>query len=135
MIELKDFDGKVMQLQGVDESHLSVEKWGSFEDASLIRFKLDGVVYVAIEDPSDGYRSYLGELKVDDTDITNPFSGVEVIGVYKTGSEGRSCDILDLVDTTTKEVVLSVGTDDDDDYYPCFVSHFQPRNMSVNSGK
>src|SRR5207302_181175 len=27
------------------------------EEASVIRFRLDGVAYTAIEDPSDGYRS------------------------------------------------------------------------------
>lgn len=135
MTDLQDFHGKVMKLEGVDECTESVKQWeGNFENCSAIRFKLDGVVYVAIEDPNDGYRSYLGELKVDTKEITNAFTGVEVKGVYKEQSEEyfQSCDILTLVDTTTNEVVLSVGTDNNDDYYPWFVAQFNPAAMSVN---
>lgn len=62
-MDLQDFKGKY-QLQGVDEFTGTVKTWGcDFENCSVIRFKLNGVVYVATEDPSDGYRSYLGELK------------------------------------------------------------------------
>jgi hypothetical protein len=134
------FHGRVMQLQGVDEYTGSIKKWDDyFEACQCIRFKLDGVVYVAMEDPSDGYRSYLGELKIDEEEIKNPFSGVEVKGVYRTRSgdpeedwTSKSCSILDLVDTTTNEVVVSIGTDNDDDYYPWFVGYFDPKAMSVN---
>lgn len=138
-MDLQDFDGKVMRLEGVDEYTGSIKKWDEYyEQCKCIRFKLDGVVYVAMEDPSDGYRSYLGELKVDEEEIKNPFSGVEVKGVYRTTSGSyedwtrKSCSILDLVDTTTNEIVVSIGTDNDDDYYPWFVAHFDPTAMSVN---
>lgn len=135
-MELKDFKGKY-QLQGVDEFTGTVKTWGdNFEDCSAIRFKLDGIVYVATEDPDDGYRSYLGELKVDDIDTKNPFSGVEVLAHYRnTNNYNEVSEIIDFVDTTTGEVVLSVGTDNSDDYYPCFVAHFNPAAMSINAGK
>lgn len=134
-MELKDFKGRY-QLQGVDESNESVHRWGDrFENCNVIRFKLDGVVYVATEDPDDGYRSYLGELKVDETDIKNPFNGVEVLAVYCDKKGYDQADIIDFVDTTTGETVLSVGTDNTDDYYPYFVAHFNPAAMSINVGK
>lgn len=129
MTDLEDFHGKVMKLEGVDECTESVKQWGdNFENCSVIRFKLDGVVYVAIEDPDDGYRSYLGELKVDTKEITNAFTGVEVKGVYKESGDVILC----LVDTTTNETVLTVGTDYSDNYYPYFVANFNPAAMSVN---
>lgn len=137
-MDLEDFDGKVMKLEGVDEYTGSIKKRDEYyEQCQCIRFKIDGVVYVAMEDPSDGYRSYLGELKIDDEEIKNPFSGVEVKGVYRTKSGGDSwsaqrCSIMDFVDTTTNEVVMSIGTDNDDDYYPWFVGYFDPKAMSVN---
>lgn len=135
-MELQDFKGKY-QLQGVDEFTGTVKTWGdNFEDCSAIRFKLDGVVYVATEDPNDGYRSYLGELKIDDVDTKNPFSGVEVVASYRNINKyNETSEIIDFIDTTTGEVVLSVGTDNSDDYYPCFVAHFNPAAMSINAGK
>lgn len=129
MTDLQEFHGKVMKLEGVDECTESVKQWGdNFGNCSVIRFKLDGVVYVAIEDPSDGYRNYLGELKVDTKEINNAFTGVEVKGVYKESGDVILC----LVDTTTNEAVLTVGTDYSDDYYPYFVANFNPAAMSVN---
>ena len=135
-MELKDFKGKY-QLQGVDEFTGTVKTWvDCFEDCNAIRFKLDGVVYVATEDPDDGYRSYLGELKIDEVDTKNPFSGVEVLASYRDINKyNESSEIIDFIDTTTGEVVLSVGTDNSDDYYPCFVSYFNPAAMSINAGK
>ena len=133
-MELKDFEGKY-QLQGVDECTESVKTWGdSFEDCSAIRFKLNGVVYVAIEDPDDGYRSYLGELKIDQLDIKNPFENVEVVASYRDSNKyNEKSDIMDFIDTTTGKVVLSVGTGNTDDYYPYFVASFDPTAMSVNN--
>ena len=133
-MELKDFKGKY-QLQGVDEFTGTVKTWGAnFEDCSAIRFKLDGIVYVATEDPDDGYRSYLGELKIDEVDTKNPFSGVEVLASYRDINKyNETSEIIDFIDTTTGEVVLSVGTDNSDDYYPCFVAHFNPLAMSINN--
>ena len=133
-MELKDFKGKY-QLQGVDEFTGTVKTWGdNFEDCSAIRFKLDGIVYVAIEDPDDGYRSYLGELKIDEVDTKNPFTGVEVLASHRDqNSYGEVSDIIDFLDTTTGRVVLSVGTGNTDDYYPYFVAYFDPTAMSINN--
>lgn len=135
-MELKDFKGKY-QLQGVDEFTGAVKTWGDrFEDCNAIRFKLDGVVYVATEDPDDGYRSYLGELKIDEVDTKNPFNGVEVIASYRDINKyNETSEIVDFIDTTTGDIVLSVGTDNSDDYYPCFVAYFNPAAMSINVGK
>lgn len=133
-MDLQDFKGKY-QLQGVDECTESVKTWGScFEDCTAIRFKLDGVVYVAVEDPDDGYRSYLGELKIDELDIKNPFTDVEVVASYRNSNKyNESSDVVDFIDTTTDKVVLSIGTDNTDDYYPYFVGYFDPTAMSVNN--
>lgn len=135
-MELKDFKGKY-QLQGVDEYTGSIKKWDDYyEQCQCIRFKLDGVVYVATEDPDDGYRSYLGELKIDEVDTKNPFSGVEVLASYRDINKyNETSEIIDFIDTTTGEVVLSVGTDSSDDYYPSFIAHFNPAAMSINAGK
>lgn len=142
MAELKDFHGKIMKLEGVDtyikempgEPYFYNEPY--MEDCQALSFKLDGVVYTAVEDPGDGYRSHMRDLLVNDIQIKNTFEGVEVEAVYLEKNPEATWDygydVLQLVDTTTKAVVLSVGTANVDDYYPYFVSQFDPKAMSVN---
>lgn len=43
-------------------------------------------------------------------------------------------DILNIYDTETKRVILSVGTSNFDDWYPCFVAHFDPTAMAKPRG-
>lgn len=65
--------------------------------------------------------------------VANRFPPVRVVGVYKRdGDWGGACDILQLVDVVTGQVVLEVGTDNTDDYYPSFVADFRPQAMAVN---
>lgn len=103
-----------------------------YEDCELIRFRLNGTVYTAIEDPSDGYRSCMSSLIVSPNDeMKNVFPPVRVMGIKKAPTYGTH-DTLQLIDLKTGKVVLEVGTDNDDDYYPSFVSAFWPEHMAVN---
>lgn len=97
-------------------------------DANGIIFMLDGVAYRAEEDPSDGYRSYLGTLSVSTTPVRNQFAPIRVTGRMRD-------EVLELIDVASGKTVLEVGTDNADDYYPWFVGTFTPENMSVNSGR
>lgn len=138
-ISLADLAG-IRTLAGCDTSIERINTWGDhFEDASCIRFCLDGVNYTAIEDPDDGYRSSLGALGVGGA-ITNTFSPITVECRHlhqkpRDWSDGfDQCDILECIDVVTGKVVLEVGTDCTDDYYPSFVSCFSPENMATNAG-
>jgi hypothetical protein len=96
---------------------------------------LDGVIYIASEDPSDGYRSCLDRVIVSPSaEMTNTFPPIRVLARKK---EPGSCsdDTLELVDLVTGKVVMEVGTDNTDDYYPSFVSNFSPENMATNQTK
>lgn len=91
------------------------------EDATVIRFRLDGIVYVAVENPDDSYRSYLGKLYVQEGDsISNTFPPVKVTCSI---DDNTDRDIMRLT-LDNGETVLEVGTDYFDDYYPCFVGWF-----------
>jgi hypothetical protein len=134
-MELSDLVGKHV-LTGCDMSNLKVkETWGDgYEDCSVINFVLDGKTYQAIEDPSDGYRSSMSEIKESDETVKNTFQGHEVLAQMRgKGQWGSECDILDLVDVVTGKVVLSVGTDNTDDYYPSFEAVFTPENLAANA--
>ena len=134
-IELSDLVGSG-KLDAVDFGTESRERWaGEFEDCEVCRFRLNGTVYIAVEDPSDGYRSSLDELLVQKgAKLSNVFPKCRVVGVLRHRSRYNSCEILELIDATTGKVVLEIGTDSTDDYYPSFVASFHPENMAANAG-
>ncbi len=92
------------------------EKYG---DASVFRFRLDGRVYAAVENPDDGYRSCLDEVLVGDWPIANSFQAIPV-------TCRMSGYVLEMLDRRDGSVLVEVGTVDADDYYPCFVGCFTP---------
>jgi hypothetical protein len=135
VMELKDLAGEHI-FDAVDFTTEKIKQWDDcYEDATCMRFRLDGICYVALEDPSDGYRSHMEELVVDEQAVMkNCFEPIRVIGHHRTnGSWGGDDDILELIDVKNGKVILEVGTKNTSDYYPCFVSSFVPENMHVNS--
>lgn len=136
MTDQIDLDSLVGEhtLDAVDTFSESIKQYGShYEDCEIIRFRLDGTVYTAIEDPSDGYRSSLDKLFVSpDEPMRNIFPPVRVIGRKKENDRWGVNDVLQLVDQMTGLIVLEVGTDNTDDYYPSFVGSFSPENMVTN---
>lgn len=135
-MELKDLVGGHL-LDAVDFSNEQVKNLGDeYSSCQTIRFRLDGTVYVAVEDPGDGYRSCMKSLIVaEDIVPLNTFSPVLVIGMHRGESSSRydhAHDILELVDAETLCLVLEVGTENTDDYYPIFVASFHPEAMTLN---
>jgi hypothetical protein len=96
-------------------------------------FKLGDMVFEALEDPCDGYRSYLGSIEVvERTGIffPNPIATVKIVpydSEYKYDST-RSNIGHKLVDVEDGHVWLEVGTDAYDDWYPCFAFRYQPKS-------
>lgn len=134
-MELKELCGEHL-LSGVDRDTKRVkESWGDgFENCDSISFALDGVIYTAVEDPSDGYRSSMRELLVGGEPIKNTFAPVLVIGRMREDGEYHEVnDVLELVDACTGKPVLCVGTGNTDDYYPYWVAEWSPENMACNS--
>jgi len=56
------------------------------------------------------------------------FPGVEVVVRKKPNDYGEN-DTLEFINSKNGEVVLEVGTDNSDDYYPCFVANFYPEKI------
>lgn len=135
-MELKDLVGAHV-LDAVDEAAEKVggDSYDRDEVANVLRFRLDGVIYVAREDPSDGYRSSMRDLLIGAGDMTNVFSPCAVVATHATEARGcyGKCDLLTLFDCKTGKEVLVVGTSDIDDYYPSFVASFNPQNMAANA--
>ncbi len=108
-------------------------------------FKLDDVVWEAQEDPDDGYRSMLDEVKKldgvkDDRELDNliffgsPIAQVrveEIDGYYQTEDVSYTWEECirgyRLVDVVDEHVWLIVGTSDYNDYYPCYRFTYFPK--------
>jgi hypothetical protein len=116
-------------LTGVDMEQVK----GEYEDSQILRFVLDGRVLVAIEDPEDGYRSSLGSLKETKDVVKNTFPPCKVVGSKFPDGAYEENNILCLTDVITGKIVMEVGTENYNDYYPCFVGVFNPENMAVNN--
>ena len=70
-------------LDPVDVGSQQIERYGSQEDCNTISFRLDGIVYTAIEDPSDGYRSSMDNIFVDNREMKNVFPSIQVMAKKK----------------------------------------------------
>jgi hypothetical protein len=137
-LELKDFDGKQMNLSGVGfgQESYDPDRWG--EVGSTMTFILDGTAYRATEDPNDGYRSSMSELAI----VPAESSGCVLFGYNilvkcqhrsrPDNESERTDDILELIDVSNDKVVLEVGTADTGDYYPSYVANWNPQNLSIN---
>lgn len=84
-------------------------------------FKLGNVIFEAIEDEGDGYRSYLDSVVLEGDgcvldSINHLFNRRPIAKVRVTSTS----DEVDIIDAVTGHTWLSIYTDYIDDYYPCF---------------
>ena len=96
------------------------------------RFKLGTNVFEAVEDPGDGYRSYLGSVVATDGEgifFATQVDTVEVVEYQLDHDEVSTEDIRGyaLRSTTDGHIWLVFGTNVWDGYYPCFVFRYTPR--------
>ena len=88
------------------------------------KFKLDDLVFEALEDPNDGYRSSLGAIVVrNDKSI---FQRKPLAKVRMEILELNDSYYHVLIDINTNHEWLRIGTGDIDDYYPYFVYDYNP---------
>ena len=128
-MELKDIvEMKTVFLSGVSFG----QEQGNYDVANTMTIVLDGQTLTFVEDPDDGYRSYMKEIRVGGPgDCTNTFPPVECSVDWGKGEStyGES-EIVALTVKATGKVVVEVGTDNTDDYYPWCVQRFDPTAMA-----
>ena len=137
-MELKGLEGNHV-LTGISEKQIEVEgDWGDKLKCFAFSFELDGNVYTAIEDPADGYRSYLKKLAVNEYKINTviPKTKVRVEHITLTDDFCKEeCDLLKVYDKISEKIILEVGVKNIDDYYPYYVAHWKPQNLHYNLSK
>lgn len=111
----------------------TVKSGWSGEDADVLCIGIDGKTYTFTEDPSDGYRSYMKNITVEDglTDalklaprIHRPVR-IEYVNKGNAGLDNYSSDytsdLIRIIDTSTEHLWAILGTYMVDDYYPSCV--------------
>jgi hypothetical protein len=125
-VSLDDLIGPFV-LTGVDYESTSDDP------GNVVRFVLNGQIYVARENEHDGYRSSMrGIILVDGPPVINTFAGVAVIGVRSTRDDDDA--VVFVLEVGDEDYILKVGTENSSDYYPNFVGYFNPRLLPVNRG-
>ena len=133
-MELSDLVG-THELSGVETGRICVDdSWGESQDCNFVKFTLDGVHYMAVEDPEDGYRSRCRELVVSDDPPRYAFPP-QAMKCYMKNEEdgGYDNDILVMQDEVTDEIILEVGTGDYNDWYPYCHFEYHPEGMACNN--
>lgn len=90
------------------------------------QFKLDKVVYEAIEDESDGYRSYMDSVIAKDVEKSIFFQRA-ISDVWLVQEDDGYFDGYKLIDVADGHIWLRFGTDKSEDYYPWFVFEYSPK--------
>lgn len=87
------------------------------------------IAFEVLEDPDDGYRSWLGEVRVreDVSDLVYFKQPLAEVKMREAARGDRDHEGYELVDTSDGHVWLSFGTDHTDDWYPCYVFHYNPK--------
>ena len=131
--ELKDLAGKHI-LQGIELGTTKYKfEWSDRKEVNCVKFTLDGKTYMAIEDPSDGYRSYCEDLCVVKEECRTKLPDIEVVCVLRNKDEyGNTSELLEFIDCGNGKTILTVGTGNTSDYYPYCVFEYTPENMTCN---
>ena len=121
-------------LSGVELGTKKVDVYGWYVDSNFAKFTLDGVTYLALENPDDGYRSYMEELQVVEETCAVRLPDVKVrCHMRDFKCSGQTDDVLSFVDVENGKEFLAIGTENTEDYYPYCVFEYTPENMSCNS--
>ena len=132
-MELKDLIGKHI-LSGIEVGQKTVERYFYQETCNYIKFTVDGTTYMALEDPDDGYRSYMHELEIVEEPCKIKLPNIFVCCHMRGNGDYENNNILVFVDFKNGKEILEIGTGNYDDYYPFCVLIYYPEYMSCNGG-
>lgn len=121
------------KLSGLETSVEKLSDHGyGYDNGTYIYFILDGVTYLCTENPGDGYRSSMGSFEVvTEYAVRNTFPEQLVFGKMRPDGYDRN-DTIEFFDAESGNLVLALGTDAFDDWYPTFIFSWHPENMAIN---
>lgn len=132
-------ESKIVKLSGFCDATFYVG-WNNDEPVDGFIVQIDGVNYGAYVDPDDGYRSYSSFFETDQP-CTSTFPPQEVLWVTAIDEGGYDwceepkMEALRLINPTTEETIIHVGTVWYDSYYPMGRCYFNPEALPINNNK
>jgi hypothetical protein len=97
------------------------DKYETPDHYTVCRFTLNGVTYQIKEDPDDGYRSRIDTIEVTDDPPMDQYSIPVECSMKPDDEYERHCTLLI---KHGDKIILEIGEDDTDDYYPSFVCNY-----------
>lgn len=98
-------------------------------DQSPNTFQLGRVIFEVVEDESDGYRSMMRHVLIKSKSASvahNTVLATVLIRKAISNDMYRTFEGYELMDVNTGHAWLKFGTDNNDDYYPCFTYYWTP---------
>ena len=125
-VRLPDLVGEHI-LSNVSIMHDTLWRYATYDNkirCTVVKFVLDGIEYMVVEDTIDNYHTYMGHI-IQMNKLSDIPRGQPVIAKMRdNGSE-----TLDIINKHTGKVILSIGTDYIGNSYPYFVVEFIPENL------
>lgn len=121
------------KFSGIEPYSRSSDYGDGYEGYYII---IDNTIYAFEIDPDDGWRSY-GNLYIPENvlvnDIKNRFPAQEVVITqhHREHTDGNK-QFYTITDVKTGKVILEIGNDYTDSYYPTAICHYYPENMAIN---
>jgi len=115
------------------EPYMHPSDWGECDGYYIV---IDDNVYAFECDPDDGWCSY-GNLYIPKniyvSDIKNRFPAQDVIITlrHREHTDGGK-EFYTITDAITGKIILEIGTDYTDSFYPVAICHYYPENMAIN---
>jgi hypothetical protein len=122
------------------DSEISPDLYWISREAAGLAFVFNGQKYLALEDSQDGYRSSLDFVfrLPDWIEIPNVFDNVPVYCQYTRGVPPTDKEdmygVTELIvfrNMKNGKPILTIGTENLDDYYPNSVLLFEPKNIGT----
>lgn len=107
-------------------------------EASGVALDLEDMTVFVFEDPSDGYRScaaapLVAKCSLYEFGCSPEYLRVPVLIQRWTKSDYGTPDGVEFIDRRNGKVILLLGTDNSDDYYPSFTCDWRPANLADNT--
>lgn len=128
-MELQDLVG-LHDLSGIEIGKMVLKAvYYGEQRCNFVKFTIDGVHYLAVEDPDDGYRSFCRDLTTSDEAPRFSFPPKAVKCYMECSDDCCHNDILIVENRVTGETILEIGTEDIDEDCPCFHLVCNPKGI------
>lgn len=128
-MKLEDLIGKHI-LSGIEVGQKKDKGCYDWEElCNYIKFTIDDTTYMALEDPDDGYRSYMRELIIVEEECQTKLPNISVCCHMRESSVDY---VLVFLDVDSGKEIFEIGTANYDDWYPYCVLEYHPENMFCN---